>query len=121
MEQNIFQNTLSLIEENFPNRRDPMILLMVCKPDDDRIKLCARQGDGYTDCLYLSVYTNKKVAEILVEVKKELSAIRRDQASIDQWDAVALWIDTDGEMQVTFDDDEILDHWNRPELLFPGL
>ena len=121
MDQNIFQNTLSLIEKNFPDRRDALLLTMVCKPDDERARLCARQGDTYTDCLYLTTYSNKSVAEILAEVKKELIGIQTDQASIDQWDAVALWISPDGQMQVSFNDDSILDHWDRPELLFPGL
>lgn len=121
MEQNLFQNTLTLIENAFPDRKNTLLLMMVCKPDQDQIRLCAKLDEGYTDCLLLPVYENRKVAEILAEVKKELARILSDQASIDQWDAVAIWISPDGQMQVSFNDDSILDHWDRPELLFPGL
>ena len=117
MEPNLFQNILDMIEEAFPGRKDMLLLMMVCKPEFDQIRLCAMQGEKYTNCLYLPTYENKKVAEILAEVKKELSAIRSDQASIDQWDAVAIRISPDGQMQVSFDDDSILDNWDTPELL----
>ena len=119
MDPNIFQDISAMIGEKFPARKDPLILMMICKPNLEKIRLCARQEGGkYTDCLYLPVYTNKAVAEILSGAKQELTAIMKDQASIDQWDAIAIKIATDGEMQVTFDDDEIIDHWDHPELLF---
>ena len=119
MDQNIFQKTLSLIEENFPERKDSLLLLLIDKPGDERIRLMAQQGGEFTDCLYLPVYTNKKVAEILASLKEEFATLCTDEASTNQWDAVALLVDTDGQMQVSFDDDCILDHWSRPEYIFP--
>ena len=118
MEQNIFQETLARIQENFPERKDPLLLLLVDKPDDERIRLMAQQQDGYKDCLQLSVYTNRKVMEILAALREEFSSLQTDPASTEQWDAVALLIEPDGQMQVSFDDDRILDHWNRPEFIF---
>ena len=118
MEQNIFQKTYARIRENFPDRKDTLLLLLMDKPDDERIKLMAQQPDGYTDCLQLSIYTNKKVIEILAAMKEEFSALQTDPASTEQWDAAALLIKPDGEMQVSFDDESILDHWNRPEYIF---
>ena len=118
MEQNIFQKTLVRSQENFPNRKDPLLLLLVAKVNDNRIKLLAKHEDQFQDCLLLSVYTNKKVIEILAALREEFSALRTDSTSTDQWDAVALLVEPDGEMQVSFDDDSILDHWNRPEFIF---
>ena len=118
MDQNIFQNTAARIRENFPERKDPLLLLLVAKPDDERIRLMARQQDGFKDCLQLAVYTNRKVMEILAALQAEFAALRTDPASTDQWDAVALMVEPDGEMEVSFDDDRILDYWDRPELLF---
>ena len=118
MEQNIFQKTLSLIQENFPERKDALLLLLVAKPNDERIRLLAQQPDGYQDCLYLPVYTNRKVAEILAALREDFSALRTDPASTDQWDTVALLVEPDGQMQVSFNDDRILDHWDRPEFIF---
>lgn len=118
MEQNIFQKTLAQIQESFPNRNDPLLLLLVAKPDDERIRLMARQPDGFKDCLQLSVYTNIKVMKILAALKAEFSALRTDPVSTEQWDGVALLVEPDGAMEVSFDDEKILDHWNRPELIF---
>ena len=118
MEQNIFQKTLAQIQENFPERKDPLLLLLVAKPNDERIRLMAGQPDGFKDCLQLAVYTNRKVMEILAALQAEFAALRTDPVSTDQWDAVALLVKPDGEMEVSFDDDRILDHWNRPELIF---
>jgi hypothetical protein len=118
MEQNIFQNTLARIRENFPERKDALILLLVDKPGDERIRLMAQQPDGYKDCLQISAYTNRKVMVILAALREEFASLETDPASTDQWDAVALLIEPDGEMQISFDDDRILDHWNRPEFIF---
>ena len=118
MEQNIFQDTLARIQENFPERKDALILLLVDKPEDERIRLMAQQPDGYKDCLQLSVYTNRKVMEILAALRQEFSSLQTDPASTEQWDAAALLIKPDGEMKVSFDDESILDHWNRPEYIF---
>ena len=118
MEQNIFQETLTRIQESFPERKEPLLLLLVDKPNDERIRLMAQQPDGYKDCLQLSVYTNRKVMEILAALREEFSSLQTDPASTEQWDAVALLIEPDGQMQVSFDDNRILDHWNRPEFIF---
>ena len=118
MEENIFQNTLARIQGNFPERRETLLLLLVDKPGDSRIRLMARQPDGYRDCLQLSVYTNRKVMEILAALKEEFGALQTDPASTEQWDAVALKIEPDGQMQVSFHDNRILDHWDRPEYNF---
>ena len=118
MEQNIFQNTLEEIQKKFPERKDTLLLLLVDKPGDSRIRLMAQQLDGYVDCLQLAVYTNRKVMEILAALKEEFGALQTDPASTEQWDAVALMIDPDGRMQVSFKDNRILDHWDRPEYIF---
>ncbi len=118
MDPNIFQDIASMIHDKFPNRKDPLILMMICKPEMEKIRLCADQESGYQDCLYLPIYTNKAVAEILAAARQELTAIQADPTNIDQWDAVAIRINASGEMQVSFNDDEIIDHWEQPELLF---
>ena len=118
MEQNIFQKTLARIRENFPARKDTLVLLLVDKSGDERIRLMAQQPDGYKDCLQIAAYTNRKVMEILVALREEFASLRIDAASTEQWDAVALLIEPDDEMQVSFDDDCILDHWNHPEYIF---
>ena len=118
MDPNIFQDIAGLIQEKFPERKDPLILMMISKPGMEKIRLCADHGSGYQDCLYLPIYTNKAVAEIMAAAKQELAAIEADPSNVDQWDAVAIRIDPDGGMQVSFDDDAIIDHWDHPELLF---
>ena len=118
MEQDIFQKTAAKIQENFPERRDTLLLLLVDKPDDERLRLMAQQQDGFKDCLQLAVYTNRKVIEILAALREEFSSLRTDPASTEQWDAAALLIKPDGQMQISFDDDRILDHWDRPEFIF---
>ena len=118
MDPNIFQDISRMIQEKFPDRKDPFILMMICKPEMEKIRLCADQGSGYLDCLYLPIYTNKAVAEILAAARQELAAIQADPTNIDQWDAIAILVGPDGEMQISFDDDAIIDHWERPELLF---
>ena len=118
MEQNIFQKTFARIQENFPERKESLLLLLVDKPDNNGIRLLAQQPDGYKDCLQLSVYTNKKIFEILAALKEEFSALRTDPSSTEQWDAVALQIEPDGQMQISFDDDRILDLWDRPDYIF---
>lgn len=49
MELNIFQDTLVMIQKNFPDRKDPLLLLLLDKPGDCRIKLLAKQSYGFKD------------------------------------------------------------------------
>lgn len=41
-----------------------------------------------------------------------------DRIRVEQWDAVALLILPDNKMQVSFNDDLILDYWSYPEYIF---
>ena len=56
--------------------------------------------------------------EILASLQEEFSSLMTDRIRVEQWDAVALLILPDNKMQVSFNDDFILDYWSYPEYIF---
>jgi hypothetical protein len=56
--------------------------------------------------------------EILASLQEEFSSLMTDRIRVEQWDAVALLILPDNKMQVSFNDDLILDYWSYPEYIF---
>ena len=56
--------------------------------------------------------------EILVSLQEEFSSLMTDRIRVELWDAVALLILPDNKMQVSFNDDLILDYWSYPEYIF---
>ena len=56
--------------------------------------------------------------EILASLQEEFSSLMTDRIRMEQWDAVALLILPDNKMQVSFNDDLILDYWSYPEYIF---